>query len=274
MHCWLEGRKSLTVTWGVRDQVELHGNELARGRGAYCGTAEQERAFRDRARRLEAYGHMMTALGGCEALSVTTVCCPTAHMPTAYTRFVEHLDRWATALDTHVLVMLDGQPGPVDGDQSGRDAVAAFEAAHRNAVPYRQVHRGLELRSRRVIEDPVIQDSRSSQLIQAADLVAYAATQWLWVKMDLWPTGGPRHGLPITELASAYEQLAARWLPTDRCGIHWARAEGSEYEEALGETEGRFERRDPVVAPSGLMGTREVIMRLRQGDDNPGFRKA
>ncbi|MDQ7909606.1 hypothetical protein RB614_34310 [Phytohabitans sp. ZYX-F-186] len=94
MHRWLEGRKALSRTWGVREQVELHGNELARGRGAYCVSEEQERIFKNRALRLRAYDRMLTALAGCAALNVTTVCCPTAHMPTAYARFVEHLERW------------------------------------------------------------------------------------------------------------------------------------------------------------------------------------
>ncbi|BCB87342.1 hypothetical protein Psuf_046550 [Phytohabitans suffuscus] len=233
MHCWLEGRKSLTVTWGVREQVELHGNELARGRGAYCGSQEQERIFKNRAIRLRAYDLMLAALAGCGALSVTTVCCATSHMPTAYARFVEHLERWAAEMDTRVLVVLDGHAGPADGVESEAD-VAELEAAHRNARPYRLVHRGLDLRTRRVIEDPIVQDSRSSHLIQAADLVAYAATQWLWVNTNLWPKGGPTHGRPLAEIAKSYESLAGLWLPSERFGIHMASVEVPRYEEALG----------------------------------------
>ncbi|WP_173041656.1 hypothetical protein [Phytohabitans flavus] len=101
----MEGRKRLTATWGVREHVELHGNELARGRGAYCESEEQERIFKNRAVRLGAYDLMLAALAGCGALSATTVCCATAHMPTAYARFVEHLERWAADVDTHVLVV-------------------------------------------------------------------------------------------------------------------------------------------------------------------------
>ncbi|MDQ7909607.1 DUF3800 domain-containing protein [Phytohabitans sp. ZYX-F-186] len=133
-----------------------------------------------------------------------------------------------------MLVVLDGHAGPADGEASEGGVAAAFEAAHRNARPYRQVHRGLDLRTRRVIEDPIVQDSKSNHLVQAADLVAYAATQWLWVKTDLWPKGGPRHGRPLTEIAEAYRSLAGLWLPSDRSGIHWAGADVPEYEEALG----------------------------------------
>ena len=40
---------------------------------------------------------------------------------------------------------------------------------------YRSTHRRLQLRQRRVIEDAIHMDSRSSQLVQMADLVAWCA---------------------------------------------------------------------------------------------------
>jgi hypothetical protein len=42
---------------------------------------------------------------------------------------------------------------------------------------YRPAHRALALRTRHIIEDPLMQSSRHSQLIQMADLVAHAAFQ-------------------------------------------------------------------------------------------------
>jgi hypothetical protein len=220
LHCWLDGRRKLTETWGVRKHTELHGVELARGRGSYCASDEQERVFKNRGIRLRAYDLMLAALADCDGLIVTTVCSPTAHMPTAYARFVEHLEGWARDLDSHVLVVLDGQQGPLDTTGVPSEKVeAAVQVAHRNAMPYRRVHRGLELRRRRVIEDPIVQDSRSSQLIQAADLVAYAATHWLWSNTTIWPRG-QHHGEPLSELAVSYQRLAKRWLPGGDHGIH------------------------------------------------------
>lgn len=49
----------------------------------------------------------------------------------------------------------------VDGD--GRDTM------------YRDVHRSLPRRTRRIVEDPIHQDSKTSQLMQMADLVAWTA---------------------------------------------------------------------------------------------------
>ncbi len=49
----------------------------------------------------------------------------------------------------------------------------------RDDSSYRSGHRQLEIKSRRIIEDPLMQSSRHSQPIQMADLVAHAAFQHL-----------------------------------------------------------------------------------------------
>ncbi|MEJ3747193.1 DUF3800 domain-containing protein [Actinomycetes bacterium KLBMP 9797] len=222
LHCWLEARERLTATWGVRKHAELHGIELARGRGSYCASDEEELVFRRRHVRLRAYDLMLAALAQCENLVVTTVCTDSAHLPTAYRKFVEHLQQWATSVDSRVLIMLDGQGYPVGTESITADKTAAKVLnAYRDAMPFQRVHRDLHLRARRVIEDPFIQDSKLSQLIQAADLAAYAATQWIWENTEVWPKG-PNRGRPVTELATSYERLSNRWLPNSDHGIYWA----------------------------------------------------
>jgi hypothetical protein len=66
---------------------------------------------------------------------------------------VNHLDDRLRAAGDFGLIFMDG-----DGSDSS----------------YYRPHRSLELNARRVIEDPLFHDSRRSQWVQMADLVAYA----------------------------------------------------------------------------------------------------
>ncbi|MGW9425403.1 DUF3800 domain-containing protein [Streptomyces koyangensis] len=79
-------------------------------------------------------------------------------------------------------------------------------------------HRSLPLYTRRVLEDPVMQDSRYSQFIQAADMVGYAAFHHLMLgRPEVWPKQKP-----LGPMSKAYRRLAGHWLPghgTD--GIVW-----------------------------------------------------
>jgi hypothetical protein len=85
------------------------------------------------------------------------------------------------------------------------------------------VHRELDIQARRVLEDPIIHDSKYSQLVQAADLVAYATYHHLWQATDLWPKNA-KSGEPGEGLVKAYQRLKARWLPLDEPfadGVLW-----------------------------------------------------
>lgn len=63
-----------------------------------------------------------------------------------------------------------------------------------------------------------MQDSRYSQLIQAADLIAYGAYhQHRHTYPDLW--GGPFQ--PSHAAIAAYRQTSAHWVAGSDDGVHW-----------------------------------------------------
>ncbi|MFI5935092.1 DUF3800 domain-containing protein [Actinoplanes sp. NPDC051494] len=223
LQSWLDGRRELTEEWGVRKHVELHATDLTKGgRGRYCENDEQDRAFSPEYVRARAVNILLRGLGTCDQLTVTTVAARTSSSATAYAHFIKHVDRWAAKNDTQVMIVLDGQELPIDTtDTTETEVRNQWDRAYRNAVHYRNVHRQLDLPGRRIIEDPVLHDSRSSQLVQAADLTAFAAYEYLWGEREVWPQGG-RNGRPRAALIKAHHRLAERWLPDSDNGIHWA----------------------------------------------------
>lgn len=75
-----------------------------------------------------------------------------------YEKLVNHLDQRLGSVGETGLLVLDG-----DGSD----------------ISFSQGHRTLPLRTRRLLEDPLYQRSHSSQLIQMADLIAFAGYQSL-----------------------------------------------------------------------------------------------
>ncbi len=69
--------------------------------------------------------------------------------------------------------------GELDELLADRDEEAIIVVDGLDDSSYRPAHRALDLRARRIIEDPLMQSSRHSQLIQMADLIAHAAFQHL-----------------------------------------------------------------------------------------------
>ncbi|PPF47578.1 hypothetical protein C5E14_10040 [Rathayibacter sp. AY1A1] len=64
----------------------------------------------------------------------------------------------------------------------------------------------------------MMQDSRYSQLIQAADLIAYGAYQkHRQEHPDIWGSDGT----PSADAIIAYMRLAARWPEDSNFGVHW-----------------------------------------------------
>lgn len=188
LSAWLALRRELSTRFGIPSDFQLHAGTFLTGHG---------RPSRDagwnlhKSNRIAVAELALQTIARCDALSVGAV----------YRRFVKptrlgiaraelyeallaRLDRWLADNDSLGLLLVDGD---------GTDP--AYEAAHRS----------LDLRSRRIVEDPLFQVSRRSQWIQMADLVAYAAYQsllrqpsrrycWTWYDDYLRPSdpdGGP-----------------------------------------------------------------------------------
>jgi hypothetical protein len=227
--CWLDGRAKLSEKYGVNKHRELKGSLLGKkGRGSFCDGQDQDERFQSPRLRTEAYRILLESLSHCDGLQVVTVACRISRLPKVYQCLVDWLEDWAAAKDEHVIVFLDGKqlPDTVSSSETAtavaRETGAAIEDSSRNSAPFRQSHRALALQNRRVLEDPVMQDSRYSQLIQAADVTAYAAFQHLRI-LNLHDEELSFPGSPSVWAASAYAELANSWVVLDagQYGIIW-----------------------------------------------------
>ncbi|WP_206074651.1 DUF3800 domain-containing protein [Antribacter gilvus] len=219
LEAWLQGRRAIHKEFGVPKNRELHSTELYKGRGALCETAAQNARFTQRSRA--AAGRIMLAeLGRFEHFDIATIATSEVRKPLVYAKFIAWLEDWAAARNTHLMVFYDGQQGLAapDSEPTPEELTELWTTAVRNAGPYRKVHRELELSSRRIVEDVIMQDSQFSQLIQAADLIAYGAYQkHRQSHPEIWR--GP--GSPSVDAIRAYMRLRPRWSPDSDHGVHW-----------------------------------------------------
>ncbi|RLZ02548.1 hypothetical protein CWC38_10545 [Kocuria tytonicola] len=219
MAAWLGGRRAIHHEFGIPTTRELHANELYKGRGKYCETEGQERLF-STPRRAATGRIMLSALAAAEGALVVTIATPCRSSTESYNTLLRWLDGWAEENDTTVMVFYDGQQGYGEpcAPLSPAQARAEWDTALRASTPYRKAHRALDLHTRRVIEDVIMQDSRYNQLIQATDLIAYGAYQLhAQTHPEIW---GATHR-PVTDAIRAYRKMAPRWLPTSEHGIIW-----------------------------------------------------
>ena len=152
----LELRAALYAQHSIPPDRELHATEYVNGRGRLAPSrTDLEGAD------LKVFGQavaeeILTSIASSTVLRVGAVYRRTSARRSDYHREKIDLYRRLTAewnnRDDYTLVHMDGE-----------------EPA------YRQVHRDLALPQRKVIEDPIYLDSKQSQWVQAADLVAYAA---------------------------------------------------------------------------------------------------
>lgn len=221
LDAWLEGRRAVHREFGVRKNAELHAVHLYKGRGAFCETPDQQAAFGPPQRA--ATGRIVLShLAQFEHFHVVTVGTSEVSKPAVYARFVAYLEDWAADRDTEVMIFYDGPQGIHQDEGSSpprEDLAGQWEAALRNAAPFRRVHRDLDIGRRRVIEDPIIQDSRYSQLIQAVDLIAYGAYHRHRLSHPhLWGTTIAA----VPAAVRAYMTTRRHWVPgTGDDGVIW-----------------------------------------------------
>lgn len=218
LEAWLAGRREIHREFAVLKHSEIHANDLYKGRGSYCATDAGNKSFGSD-KRAAAGRILLRRLSDAPFIAVTYAT-SIVSKPTAYARAIARLEDWASEHDTYLLICYDGQQG-----LGGRDEVVTAERGRelwdrvvRDAKPYREVHRALPIEDRRIIEDPVMQDSRYSQLIQAADLIAYGA--YHRHKQDhpeIWGTATTVMPAPII----AYMKTAAHWIDGSDHGIVW-----------------------------------------------------
>lgn len=216
---WLQGRREIHREFDVPKTQELHANNLYKGRGHFCDSAEAEDAFSS-GRRAATGRIMLSWLAKADGLTIATIATPHRSSTQAYATFIRWLDAWAAKMQTTAMVFYDGQQGygPDDSSRTPEQIRAQWDAAFRGSAPYRDVHRSLNLSTRHVIEDVVMQDSRYNQLIQAADLVAYGAYQLHTQEHpDLWSS---KH-TPAADAIRAYLRTKRLWIPDSDQGILW-----------------------------------------------------
>ncbi|WIB06482.1 DUF3800 domain-containing protein [Arthrobacter sp. zg-Y20] len=161
---WLQMRKRLWREHRIPLTQELHTTEYVNGRGR-ISTQIPDRHIHNGVEYWKDFGRevaleCLETLRNTEGLSLGAVYRKGKPEDIAHTRqqayaaLVDRLEAELARSDSLALVFMDG-----DGSDTS----------------YRSTHRNLRLSQRRVIEDAIHLDSRSSQLVQMADLVAWCA---------------------------------------------------------------------------------------------------
>jgi hypothetical protein len=162
---WLDTRKRLWREYSIAVTEELHTTQYVNGRGR-ISKAVPARHVHDGIEYWKDFGRAVAiecleTLRSTEGLSVGAVWRRGAPVDIARTRreayeaLVARFERELHETRTLALLFMDG-----DGSDTS----------------YRSAHRGLKLADRHVVEDAIHLDSRTSQLTQMADLVAWSAS--------------------------------------------------------------------------------------------------
>ncbi|WP_054816432.1 DUF3800 domain-containing protein [Nocardia arizonensis] len=154
----LEMRKELYLKHSVPVSEELHATKYINGRARIVPNAPAETQWKTLGREVAV--HCLTTLRDCPHITVGSVYRRTDARGKAYfeekaATYAALVRRWDRNLASR------DEVGIVNMDGDGTDKT------------YFDAHRALALNTRHVIEDPLFHDSKRSQLIQMADLVAW-----------------------------------------------------------------------------------------------------
>lgn len=164
LRSWLDTRKRLWREFSIPVVTELHATAYVNGRGR-ISTQIPDRHVHNGVEYWKDFGRevaveCLETLRCTEGLTVGAVWRRSPPDQLARTRqetyagLIQRFEQELAGSGSLAMVFMDG-----DGSDSS----------------YRSTHRGLKLAARRVIEDAVHIDSRVSQLVQMADLVAWSA---------------------------------------------------------------------------------------------------
>lgn len=174
LRTWLDTRKLLWREYRIPVTTELHTTNYVNGRGMISKRPPErfiengQVLWKDLGR--EVAERCLESIGSCEGLSAGAVWRrgnpKDIHRTkqASYEALVARFERELLEEDSLGLVFIDGD---------GSDAT------------FRTAHRGLKLSDRRLIEDAIPTDSKTSQLVQMADLVAWSAHAFV----DHYPKG-------------------------------------------------------------------------------------
>lgn len=161
---WLELRKRLYREFGIHVEQELHSTDYINGRGRVTARPPQRHIhtgithWKDLGQEVARV--LLSEVASLEGVTVGAVYRRHEPNPSVFDKVEVYralIEQWEKELERRsefALVFVDG---------NGTDS------------SYRTAHRGLKLDSRRIIEDPIMTDSATSQLVQIADLVAWCA---------------------------------------------------------------------------------------------------
>jgi hypothetical protein len=187
---WVDLRAALYTEFGIPPSVELHASPFLNGRGNPSLDPAWNRVKRY---RRQVFEQVLYEVGTSPGLRVGAVYRQIAGTGrayhdarvSAYRRLVAHFQARLAADDAYGMVMMDGD---------GSDPT------------YARAHRDLDLRSRRLLEDPFFKDSQHALWIQLADIVAYTAYQslhrgpgksFMWEWYDKYLRGSDVNGGPL-----------------------------------------------------------------------------
>ncbi len=199
----------------IEKKTELHALDLIGGRGyevSFPGEAGRHKLPKHQ--RPAIYETMVRAIPG-PGIHVLSVGRKGADPAATYAHLLVELQQWAEAEDTYIFLMYDGK-------ELGRgEGPEAQDAILRNHAVLRDLHRELPIQTRRIIEDVVTKDSRYSQFVQAADLLAYGTFYYdVWRNPDRWSKQSQeaQAGRYRVEMTRTYADLLTRFedMPTFR----------------------------------------------------------
>lgn len=167
LRAWLGWRKWLYKHYGLPTDFELHAQEFISGHGEISYTDQDglrvvPEISASKGLRREAYRRCLEQIARQAGNRFLTVQHPGPRKSEAYDELITWIEQLLDIESDLGIVIVDGK------DDS----------------EYRPAHRRLNLKLRRVIEDPLMQPSDNSQLIQMVDLVVHAAFQHLKANAD------------------------------------------------------------------------------------------